>query len=77
MRRWASGGLLAVLGIGFGATQALALANPASVFCAQRGGSVEIGHAPNGAETGTCVLRDGTRIDEWAYFRNNHRTTAH
>ena len=54
---------------------AVTLANPASLYCEQRGGRVEIVAASNGAEHGICVLQDGTRIDEWAYFRNGHRTT--
>ena len=57
------------------AAPALTLANPASAYCEQRGGRVEIVAAANGAEHGICVLKDGTRIDEWAYFRNGHRTT--
>ena len=66
----------AAASVEFGTTgEALALANPASVFCDQRGGRVETETAANGAVKGVCVLRDGTRIDEWAFFRNGHRTT--
>ena len=57
------------------ASPALALGNPASLYCGSRGGKVEIVAGVNGGERGTCVLPDGTRIDEWVYFRNNHRTS--
>lgn len=43
------------------------LANPASVFCVEQGGeSVIEGSA------GICVLPDGTEVDEWEYYRENH-----
>ena len=50
------------------------LANPASVFCEAHGGKSTIETAPNGARVGTCVFANGTRINEWAYFRSMHRT---
>lgn len=46
------------------------IANPASVFCVEQGGTVEIETAADGSEAGICVLPDGTRIDEWEYFRS-------
>jgi uncharacterized protein len=48
----------------------LALANPASVYCVQQGGKLEIVRSTNG-ETGICVLPDGRRIEEWKFFRAN------
>ena len=48
------------------------LANPASVFCEEQGGSVEITTADDGSQSGTCVLADGTRMDEWEYYRQYH-----
>jgi putative hemolysin len=45
-----------------------ALANPASVFCAQSGGKSEIRKGPRG-QYGVCRLPDGRVVDEWAYFR--------
>ena len=50
------------------------LANPAAVLCAKNGATVTNEAAPNGAQRGICVFPNGTRIDEWAYFRNKHRT---
>jgi putative hemolysin len=46
------------------------LANPASEFCIEQGGEVEIVDGDDG-EAGVCVLPDGTRVDEWEYFREN------
>jgi putative hemolysin len=47
---------------------AWALANPASVFCAQSGGKSEIRKGPRG-QYGVCRLPDGRVVEEWAYFR--------
>jgi len=47
------------------------LANPASEYCVAQGGEVEIVDGDAGQE-GICVLPDGTRIDEWEYFRANN-----
>ena len=51
------------------------MANPASVFCGERGGTVVIETTEGGGQSGFCVFSDGTRVNEWAYFRSNHRTT--
>ncbi len=40
------------------------MANPASVFCEQQGGTLEMLD-----QTGMCKLPDGRMIEEWAYFR--------
>jgi len=48
--------------------RAFALANPASVFCAQSGGKSEIRNGPRG-QYGVCILPDGRVVEEWAYFR--------
>ncbi len=45
------------------------LANPASVYCGQRGNKLEIRIAADGSQTGICVFPDGGSCDEWAYFR--------
>lgn len=47
-----------------------ALANPASTFCAEQGGEVEIRDEENG-QVGYCHLEDGTEIEEWEFFRKN------
>lgn len=51
----------------------MGLANPAAVLCIHNGGHVEIETAADGGQRGICVFPDGTRIDEWTYFRNTHR----
>ena len=45
------------------------LANPASVFCEEQGGTVEIVTDPDGNQGGICQLPDGTQIEEWEYYR--------
>jgi putative hemolysin len=43
--------------------------NPASVYCEQNGGTLEIRTAADGSQSGVCVFPDGSTCDEWAYFR--------
>jgi putative hemolysin len=52
------------------------VANPASVFCAEQGGTVEIETAADGSQSGICVLADGTRIEEWEYYRQETGITT-
>ena len=49
----------------------LQLPNPASVYCIERGGEIDIKESPQGDVT-TCVLSDGRRVDEWEFYRENH-----
>ncbi|MCD8504940.1 MAG: DUF333 domain-containing protein [Burkholderiaceae bacterium] len=49
----------------------LQLPNPASVYCIERGGTIDIKQSPQGDVT-SCVLSDGTRVDEWEFYRQNH-----
>ena len=44
------------------------LANPASVYCNEQGGSLELINDEDGSY-GLCTLLDGTVCEEWAYFR--------
>lgn len=44
------------------------LANPASVYCEEQGGTVDLRDSGDGT-TGYCVFADGSECDEWAYFR--------
>ena len=66
MRRSIGFIFLAMLVIG--PERAWALANPASLFCAQSGGKSEIRKGARG-QYGVCRLPDGRVVDEWAYFR--------
>ena len=47
---------------------AAGIPNPASANCVAKGGKVETVKSPTG-EAGVCVLPDGTRCDEWAFYR--------
>lgn len=51
------------------------IANPASEFCVKQGGSVEIVDEAGG-QVGYCNLPDGTRVEEWEYFRSQTGTTT-
>ncbi|WEI04513.1 I78 family peptidase inhibitor [Acinetobacter johnsonii] len=46
----------------------LGMANPASTYCVEQGGKLEIRKEPNG-EVGYCHLPNGQVIDEWTLFR--------
>ena len=45
------------------------VANPASVFCEQNGGKLELRQDASGGTVGICVFPDGSECDEWAFFR--------
>ena len=49
------------------------VANPASEFCVEQGGTVEIVSEQYG-QVGYCNLPDGTRVEEWEYFRSANTT---
>lgn len=44
--------------------------NPASVYCEQNGGKVELEQDASGGVKGICIFADGSECDEWAYFRD-------
>lgn len=44
--------------------------NPASVYCEEQGGRLEIRTDDDGGEYGVCIFPDGSECEEWAYFRN-------
>ena len=44
------------------------LANPASVFCEEHGGELEIREGEEG-QYGVCKFSDGTECEEWAFYR--------
>lgn len=50
--------------------QQAGLPNPASVYCEEQGGKVEIRTDADGNQQGVCVFEDGNECDEWAFFRN-------
>ncbi|MCX6764082.1 MAG: DUF333 domain-containing protein [Candidatus Moranbacteria bacterium] len=47
----------------------IGIANPASVYCEQNGGKLEIQTASDGGQNGICKFPDGSQCDEWAYYR--------
>ncbi|GAA0706882.1 hypothetical protein FHW84_003720 [Dyella sp. SG562] len=49
------------------------MANPASVYCQQLGGKLDIAKGKDGGETGYCTLPGGERIEEWELFRRDHK----
>ena len=51
------------------ADNATGLANPASVYCKEQGGTVSIRKDASGGEYGVCVFNDGSECDEWKFFR--------
>lgn len=46
----------------------VAVANPASVFCVESGGTLSMNTTTDGA-TGTCTFPTGEQCEEWALFR--------
>ncbi|PKH21266.1 hemolysin [Enterobacterales bacterium CwR94] len=47
------------------------MANPASVYCQQKGGKL-IPVIDQQGERGDCLLPSGERLDEWTLFRRDH-----
>lgn len=45
------------------------VANPASRYCEENGGTVEFRQDASGGVTGVCVFPDDTECEEWAYYR--------
>lgn len=45
------------------------LANPASVFCEEQGGTVAIESRPDGGQYGVCAFDDDKECEEWAMLR--------
>ena len=72
-------GVLLVLVLAAGCTQQTAtppvttassqIANPASVYCGQIGGTTEIKTDATGGQYGMCNFGNGTSCEEWALFR--------
>jgi hypothetical protein len=45
------------------------MANPASVYCEEQGGRLDIRTAEDGSQMGICVFEDGSECEEWAFYR--------
>lgn len=50
-------------------TAAIGMPNPASVYCQEQGGQLEIRTAADGSQTGYCLFADGSECEEWAFMR--------
>lgn len=53
------------------APPSVGMANPASVYCIEVGGRLEIRDVGAG-QVGICHLPDGVEIEEWALYRRDH-----
>jgi putative hemolysin len=45
------------------------MANPAAVFCEEKGYEYEIRTADDGSQSGACIFGYGSECDGWAFFR--------
>jgi putative hemolysin len=52
-----------------GKTPEAGIPNPASVFCEEHGGRLNLRTGPDGGVAGICIFPDGSECEEWAYFR--------
>lgn len=52
------------------------VANPASAYCEQQGGQVDIRTDEDGAQQGVCVFEDGSECEEWAFYRGQCQPTS-
>ena len=43
--------------------------NPASVYCEEQGGTLELRDTDEG-QIGICVFDDGSECEEWAFYRD-------
>jgi putative hemolysin len=50
-------------------TSSAGIPNPASVFCEENGGTLDLRSDAAGNVQGICVFLDGSECDEWAYYR--------
>lgn len=51
------------------ATPEVGMVNPASKYCLEQGGKLEIRTDAQGGQYGICIFADGSQCDEWAFFR--------
>ncbi|MFH0978211.1 MAG: DUF333 domain-containing protein [Candidatus Woesearchaeota archaeon] len=69
-------GLLTLFACKSGNTGSTQIANPASVNCVDKGGKLDIITATDGSQQGMCTLTDGTKCEEWAYYRGECPTAC-
>ena len=44
------------------------LANPASVYCLEQDGTLEVREDEAGNQYGVCIFSDGSECEEWTYY---------
>lgn len=54
---------------GFSLNHQTGLANPASVFCLDNGGTLVTREDEEGGQVGYCVFEDGSECVDWAFYR--------
>lgn len=54
-----------------GGAAAVGLPNPASAYCLEIGGTLEM-REETGGTVGYCRLPDGRVVEEWTLFRQSH-----
>ena len=47
----------------------ITIANPASAYCQEQGGKLEIRTAQDGSQYSICMFKDDSECEEWAYYR--------
>ena len=55
------------------APPSIGMPNPASEYCIKKGGKLEIAQDESGTQYGICHLPDGTKCEEWAFFKGQCR----
>ncbi|MFM2591582.1 DUF333 domain-containing protein [Vibrio harveyi] len=50
-------------------------ANPAAVYCVQQGGELDT-VTENGERVTYCLLSENERVEQWEYYRKNHKEDA-
>ncbi|WP_130802612.1 putative hemolysin [Acinetobacter ihumii] len=50
----------------------IGMPNPASEYCIQQGGKLDMKKDANGNSYSNCILPDGRVIEEWQLFRQDH-----
>jgi putative hemolysin len=50
------------------ATEKVGLANPASVYCEENNGTLDIRDTEDG-QVGYCIFEDGSECEEWAFYK--------
>ncbi|MFH0701054.1 MAG: DUF333 domain-containing protein [Candidatus Woesearchaeota archaeon] len=69
MKKIILGLLILVLLIGCAKPQQTQISNPASTYCIEHNGTLEIKTNAEG-QYGICHLQNGKECEEWAFFRN-------